>query len=148
MIALVIALVMLQTPAAPPAAARSTMRTMPEPPVTIGKGDQSNVDDGRMVTVRTEAEWTRLWQQHNPDRPRPAIDFSKQMVVGVFMGSRNTAGFAVEIVSASDADGVGTVHYRETVPPKGAVTAQVITSPYHLVSIPKSASTVKFQKEQ
>ena len=124
------------------------MHTMPEPPVTIGKGDQSNVDEGKTVTVRTEAEWTRLWQQHNPDRQRPAIDFSKQMVVGVFMGSRNTAGFAVEIVSATDADGVITVHYHETIPARGAVTAQVITSPYHLVSIPKSASTVKFQKDQ
>jgi PrcB C-terminal len=147
-IALLIAAAMLQTPAAPPAAAKSTMHTMPEPPVTIGKGDQSNVDEGKTVTVRTEAEWTRLWQQHNPDRQRPAIDFSKQMIVGVFMGSRNSAGFAVEIISAPDADGVITVHYHETIPARGSVTAQVITSPYHLVSVPKSASTVKFQKDQ
>ena len=44
---------------------------------TIEKGDQSNVDDAKQVLVRTEAEWTRLWQQHNPDRPRPKVDFSK-----------------------------------------------------------------------
>jgi hypothetical protein len=147
-IALLFALAMLQTPAAAPAAATSTMHTMAEPPVTIGKGDLSNVDEGRTVSVRNEADWTRLWQQHNPDRQKPAIDFSKLMVVGVFMGSRNTAGFAVEILSATDADGVITVHYRETIPARGAITAQVITSPYHLVSIPKSSSTVKFQKEQ
>jgi len=55
---------------------------------TIEKGDQSNVDDARQVLVRTDAEWTKLWQQHASDRPRPGIDFSKEMVVGVFMGSR------------------------------------------------------------
>ncbi len=70
--------------------------------VNIDKGTQSNVDEGRKVTVRSEADWTLLWQQHDPDRPRPSVDFSKQMVVGVFMGSRTTAGFAVEIVSATD----------------------------------------------
>ena len=147
MIALLVALAVLQIPAARPAIAKSTMRTMPEPPVTIGKGDQSNVDERKTATVRTEAEWTRLWQQHNPDQQRPAIDFSKQMVVGVFMGSRNSAGFGVEIVSAPDADGVITVHYHETIPASGAITAQVITSPYHLVYLPKSASTVRFQKD-
>jgi len=48
-----------------------------------------------------------------PRSPAAAIDFSKQMIVGVFMGSRNSAGFAVEIVSAPDADGVITVHYAK-----------------------------------
>ena len=31
-----------------------------------------------------------------PDRPRPAVDFSKEMVVGVFMGSRPNAGFSID----------------------------------------------------
>jgi hypothetical protein len=146
-IALLVAAALLQTPPAATNATKPMTHTMPGAPVTIDKGNQSNIDAGRMATVRTEAEWTRLWQEHNPDRPRPSVDFSKQMVVGVFMGSRNTAGFGVEIVSAADADGVVTVHYRETVPPRGGITAQVITSPYHLVSVPKTASTVTFQKE-
>jgi hypothetical protein len=115
-------------------------------PVSVAKGSQSNVDDRRQVVIRTEAEWTRLWQQHNPDRPRPAVDFSTQMVVGVFMGSRTTAGFGVEIIDATDENGTLTVRYRETVPPKGAITAQVITSPFQLVSVPKTASAVKFEK--
>jgi PrcB C-terminal len=115
-------------------------------PTTIDKGSQSRVDDRRQVVVRTDAEWARLWTQHNPDRPRPAVDFSKQMVVGVFMGSRNTAGFSVEILSATDENGVLTVRYRETVPAKGAITAQVITSPYQLVTVPRTEATVKFEK--
>ena len=41
------------------------------------------------------------------------------------------------------------VRYNETMPPAGAVTAQVLTFPYHLVAIPKAAVTeVKFEKVQ
>ena len=44
---------------------------------TIEKGDQSNIDDARRVLVRTDAEWSTLWRQHHPDKPRPAVDFSR-----------------------------------------------------------------------
>jgi PrcB C-terminal len=114
----------------------------------IDKGTQSNVDEARQVSIRTEAEWTRLWQQHKPDRPKPTIDFSKEMVLGVFMGSRSTGGFAVEILGAEEAGGALTVRYRETMPRPGAITAQVISSPYHLVAVPKVTGTVTFEKVQ
>ena len=29
---------------------------------TIAKGDQSHIDDAKQVVVRTDAEWTKLWQ--------------------------------------------------------------------------------------
>lgn len=116
---------------------------------TIEKGDQSNVDDAKQVLVRTDAEWTRLWQQHAPDRPRPAVDFSKEMVVGVFMGSRPNAGFSTAVVLTTAANGALIVKYTETMPKPGMVTAQVLTFPYHLVAIPKATVTdVKFEKAQ
>jgi hypothetical protein len=113
---------------------------------SLDKGSQSNIDDGRQVSIRTESDWTRLWQQHKPDRPKPTVDFSKQMVLGVFMGSRSTGGFAVEILGASETGGALTVQYRETIPQPGAITAQVISAPYHLVAVPKVTGTVTFEK--
>ena len=117
--------------------------------LTIAKGDQSNVDDARQVLVRTEAEWTKLWQQHAPDHPKPAVDFSKEMVVAVFMGSRPTAGFSTAIISATAANGALNVRYSESRPPAGGVTAQVLTFPYHIAAIPKAdVKDVKFEKVQ
>ncbi len=114
---------------------------------TIEKGDQSNVDDARQVLVRNEAEWTKLWQQHNPDRPRPKVDFSKEMVVAVFMGSRPNAGFSTAIVSATAVNGALMVRYSESKPAPGMVSAQILTFPYHLVAIPKAdVKDVKFEK--
>ena len=116
-------------------------------PRTIEKGDQSNIDDGKQVLVRTEAEWAKLWQQHAADRPRPAVDFSKEMVVGVFMGSRPNAGFSTGVISATAGNGALIVRYKETMPGPGTVSAQILTFPYHLVAIPKAPVTdVKFEK--
>ena len=115
---------------------------------TVDKGEQSNIDEAKHVIVRTEAEWTKLWQQHSPDRKRPAVDFSKEMVVGVFMGSRPTAGYNVSIVSTFAKDGNVLVRYQESTPRPGAMTAQVLTFPYHLVAIPTATGDLKFEKVQ
>jgi hypothetical protein len=113
----------------------------------MDKGDRTAIRSPREVVVRTEAEWTALWTEHAPDRPRPKVDFSRDMVVGVFLGTKPTAAYSVAVVSTIDASGVLIVRYRITQPPAGTMTAQVITFPYHLAVVPKSsAKDVKFEK--
>jgi hypothetical protein len=98
------------------------------------------------VALRTAAEWKTLWRQHSPDRDQPRVDFGRDMVVGVFLGSRATAGFSVEIVSALVEQGILVVRVRETHPQSDRIVAQVITSPYHLVAIPRHSGEVRFEK--
>jgi hypothetical protein len=149
MIAIILALAVMA--AQPPPERKMTVDAMIlEAPQTrtIEKGDQSNVDDAKQVLVRNEAEWTRLWQQHNPDRPRPKVDFAKEMIVAVFMGSRPNAGFSTAITSAMAANGALVVRYKETMPVPGRVSAQILTFPYHIVAIAKAdVKDVKFQKD-
>jgi hypothetical protein len=144
MLAVAIAMMLAQ----PPDARYRPDMTLEAPSTrTIEKGEQSNVDEARQVLVRTEAEWTKLWQQHATNRPRPAVDFTKEMVVGLFMGSRPTAGFSTAVVSATAGNGALIVRYSETMPGAKSVSAQILTFPYHLVAIPKAAVTdVKFEK--
>jgi hypothetical protein len=113
---------------------------------TIDRGDQSNIEALKQVVVRTPAEWAAVWRQHSPDRPQPGVDFSKEMVVGVFLGSRTTAGYSVQIVAAEESNGTITVKYRQTEPGRDAITAQILTFPYHLVAIPTSRAEVKFER--
>jgi len=124
------------------------MQPPPSPaPRTIEKGDQSNIENARQVLVRTDAELRQLWQQHAPQRPMPKVDFSREMVVAVFMGSRPNAGFSTAIVSATAANGALMVRYDENRPPAGTVSAQILTFPYHIVAIPKAdVKDVKFEK--
>jgi protease stability complex PrcB-like protein len=123
------------------------MTASAQTPRTIEKGEQSNIDDAKQVVVRDAAAWRALWQQHSPDRPLPAVDFTAESVVAIFLGSRPTAGHNVTILSTTEGGGALVVKYREERPKPGTVTAQILTFPYHIVAIPKvSATNVKFEK--
>jgi len=129
------------------AAAAPSMSAQEVPALrTIDRGQHSNIDSSRQIVARTQAEWIALWKAHNFDRDVPPVDFSKEMVAAVFLGSRPTGGFEVAITGAAVRDGVLVVTYRETPPPPGAITAQVLTSPYHIVAVAKRAGEVKFEK--
>jgi hypothetical protein len=113
----------------------------------IDKGLNSNTDDARQVVVRTGDEWSKLWIQHAGERTKPAVDFSKDVVLAVFMGTRPTAAFTVDIVGTRTEGATLVVSYRETRPAPGGVAAQILTSPYHIVAVPKgSAADVKFER--
>lgn len=113
---------------------------------TIDKGVQSAIDVRREVVVRTLPEWTALWKQHTSDKAVPPVDFGREMVVAMFMGSRPTAGYSVEVTSVEKRDGKTIVSYRELAPSRDIVTAQILTSPYHIVAVPTSAGEVSFRK--
>jgi hypothetical protein len=126
--------------------ATAMLQAVMPPARSIDRGAQSEVGAARQVTVRDRDGWTSLWRAHGSSRPLPDIDFSREMVVGVFLGSRPTAGFAVEIVGYREAGSDVVVQYRETTPAPDAITAQVIVSPYHLVTIPRRSGNVTFEK--
>jgi hypothetical protein len=116
------------------------------PPHTVDRGSRSGIESARQVAVRSSDAWAALWTEHAGTRERPSVDFGTDMVVGVFLGSRPTAGYSVEIASLRpDGDGL-IVQYREGKPRQGMITAQVLTSPFHLVVVPRCAGAVKFEK--
>jgi VWFA-related protein len=112
----------------------------------LDRGSNSNLDDAQQVVVRTAAEWNALWKKHAPERPVPAVDFGREMVAAVFLGSRPTGGFAAEIVGAGSKAGAFVVQYRETKPAADAIAAQILTSPFLLVAMPKVDGDVKFER--
>jgi hypothetical protein len=124
------------------------LQTAPQPVQTIARETMSQVDQPLQAVAQSAAEWAALWRQHGGSTPLPAVDFGSRTVVAVFMGSRPSAGFAVEITGTRKAGATLIVEYHERAPARGAITAQVITSPAHLVSIQKFAGPITFEKVQ
>ena len=114
---------------------------------TIERGELSGIDAPRQVVVRDRAAWAALWREHAPERTPPAVDFTRAMVVGVFLGTRPTASHGVSITRVTRADGEIVVHYREDRPPPGALVVQILTSPYHLVRVERADGRVRFERE-
>ncbi len=113
---------------------------------TIERGGQSGIEEPRQVVVRTASEWEQLWKAHALDRPLPPIDFTRSMVIGVFLGYRPTGGYAVEITGIERKDSEAVVTYRERKPQKTDIVTQMITMPYHLVSLDKVDGEVRFTR--
>ena len=113
----------------------------------IDQGTMSNMDDARQVSARSVEEWSKLWMLHGGDRTRPNVDFSREIVVAVFMGTRPTAGFGIEIFRVRQEGVALVISYRETRPSPDSVTAQILTSPFHIVAVPRGTTTdVKFER--
>jgi PrcB C-terminal len=113
---------------------------------TIDRGGQSNIESAREVVVRTAADWTKLWSEHAGGRPRPRVDFTRSMVVGVFLGSRSTGGYSVDITRIEREGSDLVVTYRERKPDPADIVTQVITMPYHLVTTERFAGPIRFAR--
>jgi len=110
----------------------------------VAKGDASGQQLAKQVTVRTPAEWKALWTDHAPTEKMPTVDFAKDMVVGIFLGTKPSAGHEVEIVAVRPEGKDLVVEYVQKQPAPGTMAAQILTEPFHLVAVPKHAGTVRF----
>ncbi len=125
----------------------AAMQGGPQELETIIRDNTSNVEDAKQAVARTPGEWEALWRLHAGARtPLPKIDFSKRTVVAVFLGTRPSAGYAVEVSGTRPVGKTLVVEWREQAPRPGEVSAQVMTSPSHLVSIPRFEGQITFQK--
>jgi hypothetical protein len=114
--------------------------------VTIATDAMSGVDVPKQIVARTTAEWAALWRQHAGETVLPKVDFASRTVVAVFLGTRSSAGYAVEITGTRHDQGALIVEWSERRPERGTLSAQVLTSPAHIATIPKFAGEIRFEK--
>jgi PrcB C-terminal len=85
------------------------------------------------VAVARDAETYQELRRLDDNLPILDSDaFNGMAVVAAFLGQRRTGGYSVEITRSAD----GAVRISETRPPQGAMTTQVLSSPYKVVSVP------------
>jgi uncharacterized membrane protein len=116
---------------------------------TIAKGDSSHVADARRTVARTEDEWQTLWAIHaGPAAAVPEIDFTTAVVAAAFAGEKPSAGHSVEI-TAADGPGPGVrLIVEERVPSRDTIAAAIITSPFHIVKVPRAAGDVEWDRPE
>jgi hypothetical protein len=111
---------------------------------TIDRGQISSIEESREVVARSAKEWTTLWKQVGTDRALPKVDFARSMVVGVFLGTRPTGGYTVEITNVQVEGKDLVVTYQERKPGPDELVTQVITSPYDLAIVDRHEGPVRF----
>ncbi|MDT8391297.1 MAG: protease complex subunit PrcB family protein [Lentisphaeria bacterium] len=115
------------------------------------KGFNAKQEKAQRLVIRDQVGWTSAWGEMmgniSPKPAVPPVDFAKHMVIAVFMGRRNTGGHAVKIVNVEETDKV-IVTIRESSPAEGDLVTMALTSPYHVIVIPKSDKNVEFVNEK
>jgi hypothetical protein len=109
---------------------------------SLKKGAFSGIREVKQEVIKNAEAWEKLWKQHTTAAGGadniPAVDFSKEMVVAVTMGSKRTGGYAIEIVAAEAQDKALKISVKKSSPPPDAMTIQALTAPFHFVAVPKS----------
>ena len=104
------------------------------------------------LVIETPQAWASAWALIQgtlvPVPPVPAVDFTRDVVVVVATGRRATAGYSIRVERVERVAGETTVRVVETSPGRTCVLAQVLTSPFDVVLIPRSALPLRFTEEQ
>ena len=112
----------------------------------IDQGFYSGVSSNRNVVIKDKASWMGLWQEHNKTNANmPNVDFSKNMIVGLFMGSRPTGCYAIEDVTVWRAAGKIQITHHNLNPGPTIDCTMSVSSPFKLIEIPRSEEIVEFQ---
>src|SRR5438132_11996477 len=92
-----------------------------------GSTQQSGYEGGPRIVAATDLGLTGLGGLATRDATR--------LYLAAFAGSQRTGGYDIHVVRVDRSGGTLTVRAMFTVPPPGALTIEVLTSPAHLVSI-------------
>lgn len=108
-------------------------------------GMHSGTNRAATRVVRETAQWEALWRELGREAPQ-SLDVSREMAVVIFLGERRTGGYRVDPIAVREEEGRLIVDYRERVPPPDAMVAQVLTSPWAVVTLPASPLPVTARK--
>lgn len=115
---------------------------------TVEPNLRSQVTTERNVVVRDEAAWATLWAEHaGKDVALPKIDFSKQMVIGVFRGLQPSGCHYTGVDGVNFEHGKLNVHYVDSVPGPNIACIAIVVYPAHLVVVNRSEAPVEFMRE-
>lgn len=118
---------------------------------TLDQTSYSAIDRPLLAVARDQNAWSDLWRTHTrqfaPAPPQPSVDFSRQMVIGVFMGTKSNGCYGIQVKEITVDQGVMEVRYQEEVPGPQSICSQALTAPSHLVATVAFTGEVRFLKQ-
>ena len=99
------------------------------------------------VIFRNQKSWESFWEKYGKEAA-PQIDFTKYIVVGVFLGVKPNPGYGVEITQIQKLESEILIHIIEYIPNPKYDYPSVIVYPYHIVTFPKTEGEIVFTVEQ
>jgi hypothetical protein len=100
----------------------------------------------RNLAIHGERRWRALWDRLGESGEPPVIDFDREMVIAVLLGRAPSGGHAIRVERIEDRHHRLLVRVVKTRPGRGCPAAGVVTTPYHVVRLRRSARPVRFER--
>lgn len=120
------------------------------PIITMHVSGHSGFNTARTAVIDDMASLRAFFANSNVDLgPQPRVDFSTEQVLVAAMGTQPTGGYGIEITKVTLMTGGFTgghafVEVTETVPAPGQIVTMALTSPIHVVRVPRGAIAYHF----
>jgi PrcB C-terminal len=143
------------TMSAPGAGELTWLEVTPYPGWTGPRAQSSGLHSETFRAVRSEKEWSTLWQLLAQNRPSdaahdtepPQVDFTKFTILVAALGTRATGGYTVSIQYAYDDGAVIHASVLEVRPGPNCTVGLAFTYPIVIALIPRRDRTVRFELE-
>ena len=108
----------------------------------------SGLEKPDRIVVRDPIQWDALWAQiyakQLPVPPVPAIDFSREMLVVVALGSRSSGGYGIIVDGANESENGGIAVTVRSIAPRNCVVTLAFTQPVDIARLPRRDGSVSF----
>ena len=121
-------------------------------PDSIAFAQYSGITQAQNFVIRDATAWNDLWQRIysnlNPAPPTPDIDFTREIVVAVALGSQTSGGYSVLLTQAAEDSAGILVSASATSPGARCITTQAFTQPLDVGRIARTDQPVRFTVSQ
>ena len=107
------------------------------PFTVLATGSNAAVQERKNYLISSTPELRELWKLLNAPGDPPAVDFTQSSVLAIFAGQEPTAGYSIAVSKVADAAS-RLVVISLTRPGGSCILAQMVTTPYEVISLPKT----------
>jgi PrcB C-terminal len=101
----------------------------------IGQWSHTGIREARRMVIQDANAWAQFWSELGVGN-RPAVDFSRDVVIAVAAGERSTGGNEIAVTQVSQSNGELTAEVQEIVPGPNCITTSALIQPVDVVVVP------------
>jgi len=127
---------------------------------TLKHGTHSLITTKQEAVIDNDEAWLEFWEKHQTGYfpsltggfapssvSLPQVDFTKELVIAVYMGEQRTGGYDITIegITLNKMEAEVEVTVTVTRPNPQDIVTQVLTQPFHMVKVQKPNTPVRFR---
>jgi hypothetical protein len=98
----------------------------------IGQWTHTGINERRRLVIRNANAWSAFWSELGVG-DRPAVDFTRDLVVAVAAGQQSSGGYEVAVDRVTQNNGELIIEVVETSPGPNCMTTSALTQPVDVV---------------